>query len=107
MKIDGGRLISGLSIIDSQNEKIGKIKNIQSENKSVHEAHEGMEVAISISGINFERVLKDKEFLYTDLGESQFRNFKKNKDLLSSAEIKVLQELSEMKRAKEKSDWGN
>ena len=107
VKIDGGRLISGLSIIDSQNEKIGKIKNIQSENKSVHEAHEGMEVAISISGINFERVLKDKEFLYTDLGESQFRNFKKNKDLLSSAEIKVLQELSEMKRAKEKSDWGN
>jgi len=106
VKIEGGRLISGLSIIDSENEKIGKIKNIQSENKSVQKAHEGMEVAISISGINFERVLKGKQFLYTDLGESQFRNFKKNKDLLSSAEIKILQEISEMKRAKEKSDWG-
>lgn len=106
VKIEGGRLISGLAIINSKGEKVGKIKNIQSENKSVREAHESMEVAISISGVNFERQLKEEQFLYTDLGESQFRNFKKNKDLLSPAEIKTLQEISEIKR-KEKADWGN
>jgi len=39
------------------------------------------------------------------MGESQFRNFKKNKDLLSGNEIKILQEIAEIKRNK-KSDWG-
>ena len=39
------------------------------------------------------------------MGESQFRNFKKNKDLLSGVEIKILQEIAEIKRL-EKADWG-
>ena len=47
-------------------------KNIQLEKNSVDEATEGMEVAISISGINFERVLGDKNTLYTDISSSQF-----------------------------------
>jgi len=64
-----------------------------------------MEVAISIPGINFERRLKDKEFLYTDLSESQFKNFKKNKDLLSQNEMSVLQEIAEIKRKKHP-EWG-
>jgi len=103
--IEAGKLISGLSLIDSKNEKIGKVKNIQSENKSVGEIGEGKEVAISVPGINFERQMKDKDYLYSDIGESQFRNFKKNKDLLSSKEINLLQEIAEIKR-QEKADWG-
>ena len=58
-----------------------------------------------VPGVNFERVLKDKNSLYTDISESQFRNFKKNKDLLSSGEMKILQEIAEIKR-REKADWG-
>jgi len=103
--IEAGKLISGLSVIDENEEKIGKIKNIQSEKKSVQESIEGMEVAISISGVNYERELKGKEFLYSDIGESHFRNFKKNKDLLSSNEIKILQEIAEIKR-KKNPEWG-
>jgi len=105
VKVEGGKLISGLSLIDEKGEKIGKTKNIQHENKSVQEASEGQEVALSIPNINYERQLKDKKFLYTDLGESQFRTFKKNKDLLSGSEIKILQEIAEIKR-QEKADWG-
>lgn len=58
-----------------------------------------------MSGINFERAMKDRNFLYSDLSESQFRTFKKNKDLLSGPEMKILQEIAEIKR-KEKADWG-
>ncbi|MCA9487773.1 MAG: translation initiation factor IF-2 [Nanoarchaeota archaeon] len=105
VKISGGKLISNLPLIDESDEKIGNIKNIQSENKSVQEAIEGKEVAISIPGINFERQLKDKKYLYSNLGESQFKEFKKNKDLLTSSEIKVLQEIAEIKR-KTNMDWG-
>ena len=106
VKIEGGKLVSGLKIIDNKGEKIGRIKNIQSENKSVEESTEGMEVAISVPGVNFERQIKSKEILYSDISESQFKNFKKNKDLLSQNEIKILQEISEIKREKN-TDWAN
>ena len=92
-------------MVDEMGEKVGKIKNMQSENKSVEESSEGQELAISMPGINFERRLGDKNFLYSDIGESQFRNFKKNKDLLSSSELRLLQEIAEIKR-KGKADWG-
>ncbi len=105
VKIDGGKLVSGTNLIDETGEEIGKIKNIQSEKKSVQEATESMEVAVSISGTNFERQLKEKKFLYSDMGESSFRNFKKNKDLLSPNEMKALQELAEIKR-RTKPEWG-
>ncbi len=105
IKILGGKLISNLPIINEKDEKIGNIKNIQSENKSVQEAKEGLEVAISIPGLNYDRELKDKKYLYSNIGESQFKEFKKNKDLLSQSEIKVLQEIAELKR-KTSPEWG-
>ncbi len=105
IKVEAGKLISRLQTVDEKGEKVGKIKNMQSENKSIEEASEGQELAISMPGINFERRLGDKGFLYSDMAESQFRNFKKNKDLLSSSELRLLQEIAEIKR-REKADWG-
>lgn len=105
VRVEGGKLISNLNLIDEVGEKVGRVKNIQSENKSVQESLEGMEVAISIPGINFERQLKNTKTLYSDMASSQFRNFKKNKDLLSGNEIKILQEIAEIKRQKN-NDWG-
>jgi translation initiation factor 5B len=105
VKIAGGKLISGLHIIDDTEERLGRIKNIQADKNSVQEANEGMEVAISISGANFERQIKDKKFLYSDMSENQFKTFKKNKDLLSASEMNVLREISEVKR-KKKAEWG-
>jgi translation initiation factor 5B len=105
VRVMGGNMVTGLNLVDEAGEKVGKIKNIQSEQKSVTSATDGMEVATSIPGVNFERRLASKKFLYSDLGESQFREFKKNKDLLSPSEIKILQEIAEIKR-KEKSEWG-
>jgi translation initiation factor 5B len=105
VKISGGKLNKQLSLINEDNEKIGKIKNMELDKKSVDQATESQELAISIPGINFERVLGDKKFLFTDIGESQFKTFKKNKDLLTENEKKVLMEIAEIKR-KEKDDWG-
>ena len=105
IKVETGKIIPRMDLIDEKNEKVGKIKNMQSENKSVEEALEPQELAISVPGVNFERRMKDVDFMYSDITESQFRNFKKNKDLLSSSEINLLQEIAEIKR-REKADWG-
>ncbi len=106
VKIIGGKIKSGLNLNNEEGEKIGRLKNIQSENKSVEEATEGMEVAISIPGVNFERQLKDVKFLYSEISESQFKKFKKNKDLLTQSEIKILQEIASIKRQKKGDEWG-
>ncbi|MBI2630341.1 translation initiation factor IF-2 [Candidatus Pacearchaeota archaeon] len=105
VKMIGGKLKAGARIIDENNIEIGKLKAIQSENKGVEEATSGMEVAVSIPGIAFDRQLKNSSFLYTDISERQFREFKKNKDLLNSDEIRILQEIAEIKR-KINSVWG-
>jgi translation initiation factor 5B len=98
VKVEAGKLIPEINLIDNDGEKIGRIKKVQSENKSVEEAVENSEVAISLPGVNFERQLKDKEFLYSDITAGQFKNFKKNKDLLSQSEIKLLGEIAEIKK---------
>ncbi len=106
VRIEAGKVVAGIDLIDGNNEKVGKIKNIQSEGRSVNEATEGMEVAISIPGINYERRLKEIDSLYSNISESQFKNLKKNKDLLSSSELSLLSELARIKE-KTKEGWGN
>ncbi|MFH1270012.1 MAG: translation initiation factor IF-2 [Nanoarchaeota archaeon] len=105
VKVLTGKLATGLHLIDENNEKIARVKSLQLEKESVQEATEDQEVAVALPGVNFERRLKKVQFLYSDISEKQFKNFKKNKDLLSSKELKTLQEISEIKR-KKKDDWG-
>jgi translation initiation factor 5B len=105
IKIEAGKLKPGTGLMDEQGEDIGNVKLIQMEKDSVQEASEGMEVAISLPGVNFERQLANKEFLYSYISAGQYREFKKNKDILSKSEIDILQKISQINRAKEPT-WG-
>jgi translation initiation factor 5B len=105
VRVSLGKLIQETKFIDETNEEIGRIKNIQSEKNSLKEAIKDQEVAISIPGVNFEKQLKNKKYLYSDISEKQFKEFKKNKDLLNDEEIKILKEIAEIKRINN-SDWG-
>ncbi|MEK6908767.1 MAG: translation initiation factor IF-2 [Nanoarchaeota archaeon] len=105
VKVLAGKLKKNIQLIDETDEQIARVKAIQEEKESVEEAFEGKELAMSLPGTNFERQLADKRYLYSQIGESQFKTFKKNKDLLSETEIKALMEIAEIKR-KKKSDWG-
>ena len=107
VKVLAGKLTANVNLISETEDKIGRTKNIQADKNSIEEAGEGMEVAISIPGTNFERELKDKKFLYSDMGEKSFRAFKKNKELLTQNEIKILSEIAEIKRRNKGSEeWG-
>ncbi len=105
VKIVGGRLKPDAHLIDDANEEVDKVKKVQHENSALQEAVMGMEVAISLPNTTFDRQLKEKRILYTDLSESAFRNFKDNKDLLTPDELQVLQEIAQLKR-KFKLAWG-
>ncbi len=107
VRILAGRLKNNLPLIDENDQDIARVKAIQSDKHSVEEAEEGKEVAISLPGVNFERQIKNKgvKYLYSQVSESQFKAFKKNKDLLSQGEIKTLSEIAEIKR-KKNLEWG-
>ena len=107
VRVLGGKVTKGLSLIDENGEKVARVKNLELDKKSVDGAKQGAELAIALPGTNFERVIKKLKHLYTDISEKQFREFKKNKDLLTQGEIKTLQEIAEIKRAKQGNDeWG-
>ncbi|MEM3122348.1 MAG: translation initiation factor IF-2, partial [Candidatus Pacearchaeota archaeon] len=93
-----GTLKENQELIDEHNEVIGKVKKIQSENKEVEKASHGMEVAISVSGVNFDRKLRNKKHLYSNISERQIKKFEQNKDLFSSEEMKVLNEIKNLKK---------
>ena len=106
VKVLAGKLKTGIPLIDESGEDIAHVKGIQSEKKSVNEIEAGAEVALALPGVNFERQLQERHFLYANVSESQFKEFKKNKDLLSADELRVLQEIAEIKRRKSGS-WGS
>lgn len=105
VRVLGGKLTKNINLINETGEKIARVKAIQSENKSIDEATKNMEIAMSLPGVNFERALKDKNYLYSEISEYQFKKFKKNKDLLDNDEIQILQKIAEIKRQKNE-DWG-
>ena len=105
VQINGGTLKKGERFINKDDTKIGQVKEIQHDKNNIQEATKGKEVAISIPGLNFERQLKVDEPLYTNLSETQFRKFKQHKDLLSTEEKSILQEIAQLKRRKN-STWG-
>lgn len=105
VRIVAGKVKVGIPLIDEIGESVAHIKSLQSDKSSVNEAAEGMELAMALPGIAFDRRLKGVKFLYADLSGKQFKKFKENKDLLSAGELKVLQEVADIKRKKDES-WG-
>ena len=75
-----------------------RIKSIKLDKSGVETAKEGQELALALPGIYFDRRLKEVKYLYSNISEKQFKKFKENKSLLSSSELKVLQEISAIKK---------
>ena len=105
VKIEAGTLKAHERFINRDDKKIGQVKEIQHEKKSTNKIESGKEVAVSMPGVNFERQIVIGENLYTNLAESEFRKFKEHKDLLSSEEKSILQEIAQIKR-RENTTWG-
>ena len=97
VRVLGGSVKIGLPLIDEKGEKVARVKGLQKEKEDVKSAKEGDELAIALPGLNFERRFRDVKFMYSDIGAADFKNFKKNKDLLSNSELRVLDEISRIK----------
>lgn len=98
VRILAGKAKAGIPLIDDKGEEVARIKSLQTDKAGVEEAKEGQELALALPGIMFDRRLKDVKYLYSNISEKQFKKFKEHKDLLSASELKVLQEIANIKK---------
>ncbi|MEK6928953.1 MAG: translation initiation factor IF-2 [Nanoarchaeota archaeon] len=98
VKILGGKIKTGIPLIDEKGEYVARVKSLQKEKGSINEAKEGDELAIALPGIAFDRRLKEIKYLYSDISEFHFKQFRKNKELLSGKEKRILDEIESLKQ---------
>ena len=104
VRVLSGRIKDGITLMREDGKIIGKIRGMQSENKSIEEAIQGQEVAISIEGVTVGRQIKGDDILYTSIPESDAKKLKEM-DVLNIDEKDVLNKIIEIKR-KENKFWG-
>lgn len=104
VRILAGRIKDGMRLMREDGKVIGTIRGIQSENKSVEEAIQGQEVAISIEGVTVGRQIKGDDILYTSIPESDAKKLKEM-DALNIDEKDILNRIIEIKRKGDKF-WG-
>lgn len=104
VRIMAGRIKNEMKLMKDDGRLIGRIKGIQSDSKSVDEAVQGEEVAISIDGATVGRQIKGEDILYTDIPESDAKKLGEM-NVLNIDEKDVLNKIFEIKRKTEKF-WG-
>ena len=104
VRVLAGRIKDGMRLMRENGKVIGTIRGIQSENKSVEEAIQGQEVAISIEGVTVGRQIKGDDILFTSIPESDAKKLKEM-DVLNIDEKDILNRIIEIKRKGDKF-WG-
>ncbi len=103
MRVLAGRIRPGQALLREDGRVIGKIKSIQSENKTLKESIMGNEVAISIPNATVGRQFRVEDILYVDIPESHVKQLI---DIdLSVDEKEVLDRVIKIKR-QAKFSWG-
>ncbi|RLF59289.1 MAG: translation initiation factor IF-2 [Thermoplasmata archaeon] len=104
VRIISGRIQNEMKVLREDGKVVGRIKAIQSDNKSVNDARQGQEVAISIEGVTVGRQIKGGDILFTDIPEVDAKKLREM-DILNLDEKDVLEKIFVIKRKIEKF-WG-
>ncbi len=96
VRVIAGKVKVGIPLMDENGEEVARVKSLQLDKASVEEGKQGDELAMALPGINFERRLKETKYLYAYISERQMKQFRENRELLSSDESKVLGEVADI-----------
>ena len=90
-----GKLSSGCRLMRDDGRVVGRVKGIQLKKETVKSAKVGDEVAISIEGVTIGRQLMEGDVVYSFISDEDMA--KLNLDELSAEEIKILEDIRELK----------
>ena len=93
-----GEIRPGYRIIKSDGKPLGKIMDIQNENKKIEGAKSGEKVAVSIDDAVYGRNLYENDVLYTDVGQNDLMNFEDIRNSLPEDYLIALNEIRKIKR---------
>ena len=106
VEVLGGKIKAKKRLIRQDNKAAGVIQQIQDKGETIPEAEKGQQVAISLRGITIGRQVKEGDILFIDILEKQARKLKKEYfSYMTDDEIKVLEELIEIKRKQVNKFW--
>lgn len=92
-----GRIKPGCELMNKNAVIVGKIKSIQKEKESIHEAGEGMQVAIATDEPTFGRQVNEGDVLFTVIPKADAKLLlEKYRELLSDAEVELVGEIRRM-----------
>ena len=88
------------NVMSETGEKCGSIKSIKDNQKHLKELNKEERGAFAIDGLTIGKTIFEKSFLYSFMGEENFKKLKINKELLTSDEKICLREIAEIMRQK-------
>ena len=109
--ICGVRVLSGelrprRDLVNVKGAKVGRVREIQSESKTIEKASEGMEVAVSIDGAVIGRNVKEGDELYVDIPQDDAKVIStKLEETLTDSERETFKEFLGLRR-QEDPFWG-
>ena len=99
VKILGGKIKPGVSVIKESGIRVGIIKEIQEHGGGLAEAVSGKEVAISIEGPIVGRQIKEGDLLYVDIPKKHARRLEQELcETIPADELEALEAFLEIKR---------
>lgn len=96
----GGKLKTGMPIMNANGLEITKIKEIQHDKENISEAKKDMQVAVSYDKITIGRQVMENDVLYSCIPEEDFKKLKELKKYLTDEEIDILREIAQIMRSK-------
>ncbi len=105
VEVLAGTLRQNAVLVTEYGKKVGCVKTIKDNDKFLKELSENKSAAIAVDNLVVGRHAQEDSLLFSFMGEENFKNLKKNADLLSKEEKNVLKELADVMR-KENSLWG-
>ncbi len=104
VRVLSGRIRSGTAVMRDDGRNLGRIKSIRSGEKSLDDARQGQEVAISIDGVTIGRQISGGDVLLVELTEEEARTLRRHTELTHD-EVETLDQICNVKR-KEDPFWG-
>ena len=105
VEVLGGKAKTNVTLMNDYGKKVGNLKSIKDRDDSLKELEFGKQAAISVDDLVMGRHAQEDSILYSFMGEENFRNLKRNSDLLSKDEIQALKDIAGIMR-KEDTLWG-
>ncbi len=105
VEVIGGVLRQGAVLMNDYGKKVGVVKTIKDKDEYLKKLEILGQAAIAIDNLIIGRHAQEDSLLFSFMGEENFRNLKKNSDLLSKDEANAAKDVAEIMR-KEDSLWG-